>query len=309
MTSDTYEAGEANRAAWPSSRPRLRAAERALTLLVLAAYVALLGVGWWISQRVLPDRLALHVGSHALRIANLHDKILNNAMVVLLILPAALWLECLLVGWRASSLRQMFVGTTASIRTDIAFFVLLQSHLMDLVGKLMLLGASMISGLWLRDWLHAHLGFAVDPSGLPLALQIAIFFLVYSFFDYWTHRLDHTRYFWPLHRYHHAAHDFCVITATRAHPAQFAAIFIINLPMAVLGASPAVMIFVNVAVSAVGFVIHSRIDFELGLDRPLGRAVSDPSPAPPQARYEPPHRPFLDGPDLGPPVRHLVWRG
>ncbi len=262
MTSDIYEAsGEAERSAW---QPRPRLAERALWLLAAAAYVALLGAGWWVSQRLLPDTLALHLGAHAVHVANVHAKILNNALVVLLILPAALWLECLLVGWRASSLRQMLVGATASIRTDIAFFVLLQSHLMDLVGKIMLLGATMISGLWLRDWLHAQFGFALDPGGLPLALQIALFFLVYSFFDYWTHRLDHTRYFWPLHRYHHAAHDFCVITAGRAHPAQFAAIFIINVPMAVLGASPEVMIFVNVAVSALGFVIHSRIDSNWG---------------------------------------------
>ena len=270
MTSDTYEAGaaEAERSAWPRRGRRL--ADRALTLLALAAYVALLGAGWWVSQRLLPDTLTLHVGSHAVHVANIHAKILNNAMVVLLILPAALWLEWLMVGWHASSLRQMLVGATASIRTDIAFFVLLQSHLMDLAGKIMLLGASMLSGLWLRDWLHAHTGFFVDPSGLPLALQVAVFFLVYSFFDYWTHRLDHTRRFWPLHRYHHAAEEFCVITAVRAHPAQFVAIFVINLPMALLGASPEVMIFINVAVSAFGFVIHSRIDSNWGW---IGRYV------------------------------------
>jgi sterol desaturase/sphingolipid hydroxylase (fatty acid hydroxylase superfamily) len=260
MTSDTYEA-DAEPAAW---QPRLGLAERALWVLAAAAYALLLGAGWWVSQRLLPDTLALHVGSHAVQIANIHAKILNNALVVLLILPAALWLECLLVGWRGSSLRQMIAGATASIRTDIAFFVLLQSHLMDLVGKVMLLGATMISGLWLRDWLHTQFGFALDPSGLPLAAQIAIFFLVYSFFDYWTHRFDHTRYFWPLHRYHHAAREFCVVTATRAHPAQFVALAVINLPMAVLGASPEVMIFINVAVSALGFVIHSRIDSNWG---------------------------------------------
>ena len=261
MTSDTYEASAgAEHSAW---RPRLRLAERALWLLAAAAYAALLGVGWWLSQR-LPDTVALHLGAHAVHVANVHAKILNNALVVLLILPAALWLECLLVGWQGSSLRQMLVGATASIRTDIAFFVLLQSHLMDLLGKIMLLGATMISGLWLRDWLHAQFGFALDPSGLPLAAQIAIFFLVYSFFDYWTHRLDHTRYFWPLHRYHHAAREFCVVTATRAHPAQFVSIAVINLPTSVLGASPEVMIYVNVAVSALGFVIHSRIDSNWG---------------------------------------------
>ena len=40
--------------------------------------------------------------------------------------------------------------------------------------------------------------------------------------------------------------------------------FLINLPMATLGATPAVMIYVNVVVAALGFVIHSRIDSSFG---------------------------------------------
>jgi sterol desaturase/sphingolipid hydroxylase (fatty acid hydroxylase superfamily) len=142
--------------------------------------------------------------------------------------------------------------------------VLSQGHLMDLLGKLMMLGASMISGLLLRDWLRRTFGFQLDAGVLPLPLQIVIYFFVYSFFDYWTHRVDHTRYFWPLHRYHHAARDFCVITGGREHPAAFVSIFLINLPMAALGATPEAMIYVNVVVTVLGFVIHSRIDSGFG---------------------------------------------
>jgi sterol desaturase/sphingolipid hydroxylase (fatty acid hydroxylase superfamily) len=238
--------------------------ERAIIVAALAVYAGLLALAWQAALKLLPDTLTLHVAGHALRLANIHDRIAANALVMLFLLPAALWLECLFVGWRGSSLRHMFVRPTASMRTDIAFFLLSQAHLMDIVGKLMLLGASMISGLALRDWLGATFGFEISAAGLPLALQVVLYFFVYSFFDYWTHRVDHTRYFWPLHRYHHAAHDFCVITATREHPAAFVSVFLINLPMATLGATPAVMIYVNVVVAALGFVIHSRIDSSFG---------------------------------------------
>jgi sterol desaturase/sphingolipid hydroxylase (fatty acid hydroxylase superfamily) len=238
--------------------------ERAVIVAALALYAGLLALAWQAAFRLLPDVLSLNVAGHTLRLANIHDRIAGNALVMLFLLPAALWLECFVVGWRDSSLRQMVTAPTQSMRTDIAFFVLSQAHLTDLIGKIMLLGASIISGLALRDWLRAHTGLYVDAAGLPLALQVLIYFFVYSFFDYWTHRVDHTRYFWPLHRYHHAAHDFCVITASREHPAAFVSIFLINVPMAVLGATPAAMIYVSVIVTALGFVIHSRIDSGFG---------------------------------------------
>jgi len=257
----------------PRAGPRRdarRGMERAIVLAGLAAYAGLLALAWRAGLRLFPDSLTLHLAGHALHVGNIHDRIAGNALVMLFLLPSALWLECLLVGWRGSSLRHVFVGPSASIRTDVAFFLLSQAHLMDIVGKLMMLGASMISGLALRDWLRGTFGFEISPAGLPLALQVALYFFVYSFFDYWTHRVDHTRYFWPLHRYHHAARDFCAINANREHPAAFASLFLINLPMATLGATPEVMIYVNVSVTALGFIIHSRIDSDFGW---IGRYV------------------------------------
>jgi sterol desaturase/sphingolipid hydroxylase (fatty acid hydroxylase superfamily) len=231
---------------WPRPRRGARKwAERAIIVAALAVYAGLLGLAWQAGYRLLPDSLTLRVAGHALHVSNIHDRIAGNALVMFFLLPTALWLECLFVGWDGSSLRSLF-RPTASIRTDIAFFLLGQAHMMDIVGKLMMLGASMISGLLLRDWLRATFGFEISVAFLPLALQIGLYFLVYTFFDYWTHRVDHTRYFWPLHRYHHAAHDFCVINATREHPAAF------------------VSIFLNVVTAALGFIIHSRIDSGFG---------------------------------------------
>jgi len=243
--------------------PAPRLSFRFLAGCAFAAYAALVAALWWLIAHQLPDQLTVAVFGHALHLKNLRDKILGNASLIAVILPAALWLECAAIGWEKSSARAL-LRPTASMKTDLAYFLLDQAHVTGVIGRIMMLGASVISGVALRDWLAARTGFAVDPSGLPLWLQVAIYFHVYSFFDYWAHRLGHTRWFWPLHRYHHAAEEFCVVNGARLHPAGFVGIFLLNIPMPLLGASPEVMIWVNVLTIALGFVIHSRMESGFG---------------------------------------------
>jgi sterol desaturase/sphingolipid hydroxylase (fatty acid hydroxylase superfamily) len=247
-----------------SAAPRSpRLSFRLLIGAAFAAYTALVALAWWLIVRQVPDQIAVNLFGHVLNLHNLKDKILGNAGLVAVILPAALWLECAAVGWETCSARA-FLRPSASVRTDIMYFVLEQTHVMGVIGRVMMLGASVISGVALRDWLAARTGFAIDPSGLPLWLQVAIYFHVYSFFDYWAHRLGHTRWFWPLHRYHHAAEEFCVVNGARLHPAGFVGIFLLNIPMALLGATPEAMVWVNVVTGALGFVIHSRMENSFG---------------------------------------------
>jgi sterol desaturase/sphingolipid hydroxylase (fatty acid hydroxylase superfamily) len=236
---------------------------RFLLAAAFAAYAGVVALVWWLIGHSLPDQITLSVVGHALHLQHLRDKILGNASLIAVLLPAALWLECITVGWANSSARAL-LKPTASMKTDLAYFLLDQAHVMGVVGRIMMLGASVISGIALKDWLASRTGFAIDPLGLPLWLQVAIYFHVYSFFDYWAHRLGHTRWFWPLHRYHHAAEDFCVVNGARIHPAGFVGIFLLNIPMPLLGASPEVMIWVNVITIALGFVIHSRMGSGFG---------------------------------------------
>lgn len=248
----------------PDRAPPAFGLDRLLIVLGLFAYVGLLACAWWALSRLLPDQLTLHLLGHSVSAGHVHDRILSEAMLILAILPFALWLECLVVGWAESSARRMLLAPTRSIKTDMALLVLAQGHVLDLAGRVMMLGASMLSGGWVRERIAAATGLSVDPSGLPLPVQIVTYFYVYTFFDYWTHRLDHSRWFWPLHRYHHSAEDFCVATSARQHPAAFTVIFMINLPLAILGAPPAVMIYVNVIATTVGFLIHSQMTSDWG---------------------------------------------
>ncbi len=253
-------AADAANAPFPGSPRRI---SRPVILAGFLAYAAMLGAGWWAILPMLPDHLSLHLAGHVFNLKNIHDKLLGNAALVFLILPSALWIECAVVGWHKCSFRAL-LAPTASIKTDIAFFVMDQVHVTGLVGRILMLGLSVISGVALRDWLAAKTGFAIDLSAWPLLLQVVIYFYAYSFFDYWAHRLGHTRWFWPLHRYHHSAEDFCVVNGARIHPAGFAGIFFINIPMPLLGATPEAMIWVNVVTIALGFVIHSRMKSGFG---------------------------------------------
>jgi sterol desaturase/sphingolipid hydroxylase (fatty acid hydroxylase superfamily) len=243
------------------ARDRLRLAA---VMCGLCLYAGLLGAGGWLALHALPDQISAHVGGHVLTLNNIHHRISSDGLLVFGILPFALWVECVHTGWQGSSLRRLITTRTPSTKTDLAIFILGQTHIFNVLGKMMMLGASMLSGAFIYDKLHAATGYAINTASLPLVLQIAIYFFVYTFFDYWTHRLDHSRYFWPLHRFHHSADEFCVLTAGREHPAAFTSAFFINLPLGVLGAPPAAMLYVNVAVVALGFLIHSRIDSDWG---------------------------------------------
>lgn len=254
-------------AATPSAEGLERSRSRlafGAALAGLGLYGALLAAAWWAAMRLLPDQMTLRLAGHAVVLQSIHARITGDGMLVFGLLPLALWIECAFAGWRVSSLRKMIFNRTASTKTDLALFVLGQTHVFNLLGRVMLLGASMVSGAWIYHALHVSFGYSIPSELLPLPAQVLVYFFVYTFFDYWSHRVDHSRYFWPLHRFHHSADEFCVLTAGREHPAAFTSTFLINLPLAVLGAPPEAMLYVNVVVISVGFLIHSRIDSDWG---------------------------------------------
>jgi sterol desaturase/sphingolipid hydroxylase (fatty acid hydroxylase superfamily) len=228
------------------------------------AYLALLVAAALLGSRMLPDQLSFHILRHAIAVHDIHSKLFSNLLLIAVMLPSVLWLEVMCVGWKDSSAHALLFARTPTIRTDIACLLLDQTHMMGQIGRLMMLGLSIISGEAIRAWLIARTGIAVSAAFLPLPLQVVLYFYAYSFFDYWAHRIGHTKLFWALHRYHHSAEEFPVVNAERIHPAGFAGIFLISIPMAVLGAPAEVIIYVNAITVILGYVIHSRIDSDFG---------------------------------------------
>mgnify|MGYP002723428761 CR=1 FL=1 len=237
---------------------------RPLLVAGFLAYAASAGAAWWLALKLIPADFTLSLMGKTLHAEGLRAHV-NNIFLIFLLLPTALWVECIVVGWRESSLRQLIFARTPSLDTDLAVFLLGQGHVTDIIGRVLMLGASMISGAWIHEAIAASTGVRLGPPpNLPFALQLPLYFAIYTFFDYWTHRIDHTRFMWPLHRFHHSAEDFGVVTSLRQHPVILTAIFVVNLPLAILGAPGHVMLYVNVLVVAVGFLIHSKIDADWG---------------------------------------------
>ena len=244
----------------PPSRARIATAA---VWAALPLGTALLALAWWGLTHLLPDEATVHALGRAFTLRKIHDTVVGDAMLVLAILPSVLWLECACIGWRKSSLRAL-LQPSASARTDIAAFLLEHLHVTGLIGKLMMLGASAVSGEGLRAWFAVHTGMAPSLGALPLALQVLAGFIAYTFLDYWAHRIGHLRLFWPLHRYHHAAQEMVVINGGRLHPAGFVTVFIVNLPLPLLGAGLEAMLWVNVLAAIVGLLIHTRLESDFG---------------------------------------------
>src|SRR4051812_29518548 len=95
----------------PLVRAPRRALPRALSRLAVvagfAAYAGLVYAAWHLIVSRLPDAVTLSLPGHELHLHNLRDKILGNATLVAIILPAALWLECFFLGWEKSSARAL----------------------------------------------------------------------------------------------------------------------------------------------------------------------------------------------------------
>jgi sterol desaturase/sphingolipid hydroxylase (fatty acid hydroxylase superfamily) len=54
-------------------------------------------------------------------------------------------------------------------------------------------------------------------DGVPILLIVLLGFALKDFMDYWTHRLMHTKWFWPVHAAHHSDTHVNGFTAYRVH--------------------------------------------------------------------------------------------
>lgn len=233
-------------------------------MIGFVAYLAISALICWGVFKFLPNQIAFTLVHHHFSIGELHRRILSTALVMGLVIPTIFVIELALVGWRESSLRLLIVEHTPSSMSDLACFLGWQARIMSVLTFVMSLGVALISGAWLHDRIHQYTGINLTLAGWPVVIQAVVFFVVYSFFDYWAHRTDHSRYFWPLHRFHHAADDFCVLNSVRTHPAVFTDIIAITMPAALFEASPDAIIAINLFTLVLRYVIHSRIDSNWG---------------------------------------------
>lgn len=259
MTSETRQVSSATVGNNPN-----KMAVIAMSLLIMAAYVIFTVTLMRNLASLLPNEFTIAAFGKTKTIHNIVERVANIVSTALIMLPIGLWIEALVVGWHKSSIYRILFARTPSIELDLACLVAGQAQIFNVIRWVLTFGLAAFAGKWINGQFTDLLGFTKTIGTLPILVQIVFFYFVYTFFDYWDHRIEHTRIFWPFHRFHHSAQDFCMVTTMRQHPAAFVSIFVINLPMAILGASTAVMIYVNIAVFCVGMLQHSNIDSNLG---------------------------------------------
>ena len=234
----------------------------ALSVAVLALVIA---AGWWVIDNILPSQIVVSVLGHRVHIGESGSIVLPMAMVGLCAIPGVLLLELAVVGWRASSLRILVSLRTRSSQADIGYSLLQQFHVLGILGDVLTVGVSIISGAWLNHKLRDILGLDLSLRYFPLAVQYAGFYVLFGFFQYWSHRVQHHGWFWKLHRTHHSADEFCVLTSDRVHPAEnYARLINTALPLAFFGAPAAVVVGVKLFERASQYVRHSQLNWDFG---------------------------------------------
>jgi len=198
-------------------------------------------------------------------VASAHIIFFKYSLIGCVVVPFIFIAEWFCVGWARSSLSALTRNESMSGRSDFVCFVLTHLRLLRIPQVLFTFGLALISGSMVSEFIGRHLFHGFSRLPIPAFIAFPIYFLLYTLFDYLAHRVDHSRYFWPLHRFHHAADDFNVMTADRGHPASaFTQSGLKIFPLALLGVPPDAIIDVGMLIVVINYLNHSRIDWDFG---------------------------------------------
>jgi len=237
-----------------------------LVALVLAAGAAFFVFGDW---RFVWDKGMRYLLSR-------EDAIFTqNTGIYLLGIGLVIALEVPMLGWQNSSLYRL-VHPSKSTVVDIVCFAI---SILKIGG----IGIFIFS-LGLAD-LFLKLIDPVVPRGIltfnnPI-LQLIWGMIAIDFCKYWIHRTQHQwKVWWELHKFHHNAKEFNVITTTRDHPTDEAALAIaLAIPFALLGGKAEQFLLLSVLGAMHAGLTHSMLPWNFGwigrwiLVSPIGHRI------------------------------------
>ena len=132
-------------------------------------------------------------------------------------------MEPFFLSWEKTTVCAVFVRRNVSAITDLGFMIAYFAKLKMLAEYVLTFGLAYV-GATLADAISARVGWfrlELPSHGVAeVAAGFALYYIVMSFVDYWQHRLSHWRWFWQLHRFHHAATELNILTGFRNNPAD-----------------------------------------------------------------------------------------
>jgi sterol desaturase/sphingolipid hydroxylase (fatty acid hydroxylase superfamily) len=112
------------------------------------------------------------------------------------------------------------------------------------------------------DWTRWQLP---SEGVLGITASIVVFYLFSTFIGYWQHRMMHWRWFWHLHRFHHAATEINIFTSFRTSPAEAFRLLPFAIPIFFVKPPSAEMFaFFTVANQLLALLQHSELPWSLG---------------------------------------------
>jgi sterol desaturase/sphingolipid hydroxylase (fatty acid hydroxylase superfamily) len=177
----------------------------------------------------------------------------------LAVIAVCLTFEAMCLGLDRSALKRLLDGGSASTRVDLFYTVLRIAGGLNLLIFVFSFGTL----FWFVNQIHRvlHIGFLQHIHSI--VLQFGVVYLVNTFVAYWGHRLMHTRLLWEIHKVHHAAEEMNIVTPFRNHPIELVVMTVLNaFPVAVLGASPLVIITYYAVNMVYQSLVHSEINLK-----------------------------------------------
>lgn len=145
--------------------------------------------------------------------SNLRNLTLTFFLTNLGIFLTSAAIDLLVMGWPNSALRRLFLIRNPTARGDLWCWVLTVFSVFDLFALVFSFGFFYV----LSSVIVKAGGFTpIQLIPYPL-LQFTVVFFLGDLKHYLWHRFMHTKPFWELHKYHHSATEFNLITNSRGH--------------------------------------------------------------------------------------------
>jgi len=221
-------------------------------ILIAVFYVMFLSILYSLHQRIpLYDRIVNYV-------ANLNYYRIGFALSIA---STAFVIELIAVGWSDSSLRKIF-KPTKSAKTDIFLGLLYYLNFGSVLYFIFSLGTTKFIPAAVKQFF----GNGILSEIGNYTVEVIIYLLVVDFLHYVSHWVSHKiQFVWEIHKYHHSATDFLIITGNRVHPLEKVfQLYFYLVPLAILGASPEMLLIVLVIKNLVDSLQHSMVNWDYG---------------------------------------------
>lgn len=184
-------------------------------------------------------------------------------IVISVAIPTTLIIiEVMAKGWQKSSLKRL-LNPSGSALNDWVSFLFVYTKIHDLLGYALLLGIAW----FIPKEIKSVFGYDIIRMIPSPILQLIIAFIVIDFLDYWAHRIEHrSKSLWELHKYHHAATEFNIISGKRVHPIADVSFkrLLYALPFAIMGSPVSVFVGFVYLRSIMSCIQHSELNWRLG---------------------------------------------